>query len=144
MSDEEFEGPKEGVRSGEAVGFPRAVWGLRVRRKLWKETGAIHPAGVRNLQSQPLGRAGAPLLPPYHPAPGLRRRRRQKQLLLGSRSGSRSAETAGGEVSSALTPTPPSPGFRGAPPQPASPARPRPASDGAAAPEPWCALGFGR
>lgn len=69
MSDEEFEGPKEGVRSGEAVGFPRAVWGLRVRRKLWKETGAIHPAGVRNLQSQPLGRAGAPLPPPYHPRP---------------------------------------------------------------------------
>lgn len=84
------------------MGFQRAARGLREGKELRKETGALHPAGVRNLQSQPLGRAGAPLPDPYHPRPRLRRRRRQNQLLLGSRSGSRSAETAGREVSSAL------------------------------------------
>lgn len=118
------------MRSGEAMRFPRAAWGLRERRELWKETGALHAAGVRNRQSQPLGRAGAPLPPLYHPRPRLRRRRRQNQLLLRSRSDSRSAETAGREVSSALLHARPDPhpAFSRVPGNPTSALIPSPAT----------------
>lgn len=56
------------VGSREVVGSPRGACSLKDRKELWKGTGAPDLAGVRNLQSQPLGRGG-PLPPGITPAP---------------------------------------------------------------------------
>ena len=100
QSGEMFEGLHKGV------GSRREAWGLRERREFPEKDRARGPSRVRNLQGQPLGPIARPPPPPHPhlttPAPRLRRTRRPKPLLLRRSPGSRSAETADREVSSAL------------------------------------------
>lgn len=101
QSDEEFEGLHEGVGSRDMMGSPRGPWGLRERRELLEgDQGSQSCRGPKSAEPALRARRRPPTR--VTPAPQLRRRRQHNLRLLCLRSRSRSAETADGEVSSAL------------------------------------------
>ena len=130
-------GPREGSGVSEGEGTSR------------NGRGAHSPAGVRNLQSQPSGRAGAPATPvsppPRPPTAAQAPTQPASALLVLALSRDRGPR---GELSPAPRAARPPPLLLprpGEPPIPAaSPVWPCPSSGRTAVPQPWCASGFGR